>query len=297
MLFYDLHCSWTRSVCSDESMNVLNVLNKQRQLPTTVTTSSPIVDEVSLHRPPRPRGAPTVVRGPNNVKKLPHRLTNSLSSSERSNLCHWTEALGTKTTFVPYVHTLTMSKSPSLFATLKRILTNLFLISLIGILFLDSCPTVGPLEFLQEAQDKLDWFVDKTCLWQGQWDLFAPTVDKLNVRLSANIIYNDNTTQVWNSPDWNAMSPLTKKRMFRQAEYFDDVRLNSNSAAWAPLANYLQRKYHNPCKTITKIQLTRHWMFVKGPPKNLGLFEPIQITLPPLEKWRTYNFFDMRYEN
>jgi hypothetical protein len=187
-------------------------------------------------------------------------------------------------------------KNP-LFSTLKRIVTNLFLITLLSVLFLDSCPTVGPLEFLQDAQYKLDWFVDKTCLWQGQWELFAPTVDKLNVRLSADIIYNDGSFQTWHSPDWTKMSPLQKKRMFRQMEYYDDVRLDNNSPMWAPLATYLERKYrdHSPqARKIIKIQLTRHWQDVPSPPKSLKLWQRIHIKPP--RYWRKYNFFDMAFE-
>jgi len=50
-----------------------------------------------------------------------------------------------------------------LIPTVKCIATNLFLVSLLSVLFLDSCPTVGPLEFLQDVQYKLHWFLDKKC--------------------------------------------------------------------------------------------------------------------------------------
>ena len=85
----------------------------------------------------------------------------------------------------------------------------------------------------------VDPILDVTGLWQGSWALFAPTPDHVNVRIGATLEGANGHRVVWSQPDWNAMTPWTKMRMFRQMSYYDNIWRGENSAAWPALIEWL----------------------------------------------------------
>ena len=74
----------------------------------------------------------------------------------------------------------------------------------IAVIALDACPAF--FRTLDRAKSAIDPLVDVTGLWHGSWQLFAPDVDKVNSRVSAEILFSDGTTVRWNSPDWTKLA-------------------------------------------------------------------------------------------
>ncbi len=156
---------------------------------------------------------------------------------------------------------------------LKRRLTSLFLGAWLLLLFVDALPRTSL--FHQRLKNWVDPFLDVTGLWQGTWQLFAPEADKIDIRVTAEIRYADGSTRSWKSPDWRDLSRWQRFVNFREMEYYDAVRRNQNSPAWASLADYLARTVPAEGGSSikpTKVTLARHWSLV--PPLKDGLRRP-----------------------
>ena len=166
-----------------------------------------------------------------------------------------------------------ISSNHRLSGRLKQRLTSLFLGAWLFLILVDALPRTSLLH--QRLKDWVDPFLDVTGLWQGTWQLFAPSADKIDIRMSAEISYADGTTRSWHSPDWRDTSVWQKFVHFRAIEYFDTVRRNENSAAWESLADYLARTIPAAGGSSikpTKVKLARHWSLV--PPLEVGLHRP-----------------------
>lgn len=132
-----------------------------------------------------------------------------------------------------------------------------------GLIVLDASPRVG---LLAELAAVIDPVMDITGLWQGPWNLFAPDVDKLNVRVSAQIVFASGQQTAWRSPDWERMSVGDRFLAFRHQEYVDNIRLDDNAGAWVPLADYLSRTVVPPKSgPVLRVTLTRHWAEIPPP--------------------------------
>jgi hypothetical protein len=100
---------------------------------------------------------------------------------------------------------------------IQRQIVNLFLLVLLSAFVLDVIPTkeYQCFHFLSQIQKDLDWYLDVTGLWQGPYYLFAPTPKNQNTRISAQIVYPENSnleTRIvyWKSPKWQGMKPWQK---------------------------------------------------------------------------------------
>lgn len=166
-----------------------------------------------------------------------------------------------------------MPSVPKFPTKLKRRLISAFLGAWLFVLFVDALPRTSL--FHQRLKNWVDPFLDVAGLWQGSWQLFAPEVDKIDVRVTAEIAYADGSTRLWQSPDWRDVSSWQKFLNFRSMEYFDAVRNNDNSAAWESLADYLARTVPTAdgfSVAPTKVTLARTWSLV--PPIGQGLHRP-----------------------
>ena len=146
-------------------------------------------------------------------------------------------------------------------------IVNTFLVVLLGCVLIDAVPTVS--RGHKKLKQTIDPVLDVTGLWQESWRLFAPKVAKQNVRLSARIRYRDGLMTTWASPDWTQMTALERFLDFREMEYVDSIRLNSNKGAWPSLADYLARTLRHPTDPsvdVVEVVLTRHWETVPPPP-------------------------------
>jgi hypothetical protein len=84
--------------------------------------------------------------------------------------------------------------------------------------------------------------LNRTGLWQGKWDLFAPNMDHFNARMEAHITWEDGTKSVWNIPDWFEYSSWRKFVEFRRMEFFDTMHNAPHKMAWRDFASYLARQ-------------------------------------------------------
>jgi len=76
---------------------------------------------------------------------------------------------------------------------------------------------------------------------QGQWTLFAPDPDRVNMLLKAEITYRDGQRREWNGPNWRQVSPWEKWTGHRRREWFDHIAGQNAARAWEPWCRYLAR--------------------------------------------------------
>lgn len=152
----------------------------------------------------------------------------------------------------------------------KRFLTNTFIAGFLALILVDGLPTTSL--FHGRLKALVDPFLDKVGLWQQSWQLFAPTVEKTNARLSAVFTFEDGTQWEWHSPEWPERSLGEKFVGHREAEYFDAVRNDSNASAWPPLLRYLASGRDREPKHV---KLTRHWNVT--PPPQAGDRQPVMV--------------------
>ncbi len=154
----------------------------------------------------------------------------------------------------------------------KRLhLTRLFIVGFLALAFIDALPVTGGLH--QRAKTVIDPFLDRSGLWQDNWRLFAPDVDKVNVRVSAELVLDDGSTVRWRSPDWHLMPAWERFLKFRHMEYFDNIRSDANKDGWDGLASFLARTTQlPPGRSVREVTLTREWADV--PPPDPATFVP-----------------------
>lgn len=161
---------------------------------------------------------------------------------------------------------------------LKKISINCFLISWLLVLAIDSAPNTG--KWHQDLKDELDPYLDVTGLWMGGWQLFAPEPDKVNSYISAEVRFADDRATFIRSPQWRKLSVLERFLNFREAEYFDHIRLDSNAAAWPALCEHWGNTTEHPDGLdipAKAIIVKRHWVVIPKPnKKNL-----LQFPNPP----------------
>jgi len=76
-------------------------------------------------------------------------------------------------------------------------------------------------------------------LWQGSWDLFAPTPDHVNIRIGAHFNWIDGSQTTWLQPNWHEMSAWEKMRNFRVMAHYDGIWLLYNRLARGPFCDHL----------------------------------------------------------
>jgi hypothetical protein len=144
------------------------------------------------------------------------------------------------------------------------------LIVLGSLMLLDAVPQYTLLH--GKLRDWTDPVLDVTGLWQGSWELFAPTPDHVNVRIGAMMTWQSADNTYWLQPDWHRMTPLERSRHFRQMSYYDSLAKSADKTAWAEFCQHLaNEKTANADNTLTSITL----------------FEQRDVIAPPSQAWRT----------
>ena len=145
----------------------------------------------------------------------------------------------------------------------QRKLTNIFLLSYLGLTLIDCLPQLSNAH--RRLKLKIDPILDVTGLWQGEWPLFAPGVDRVNSRLSAEITLTDGKTLLWNSPEWQKLSWVDRFLQFRHAEYLDNLTARDNRAAQVEFLEYLARTLPDPQATVRSGRLVSNWATIQPP--------------------------------
>lgn len=159
----------------------------------------------------------------------------------------------------------------------NRYLFYLCLVVVGGMMLIEATPRYTRLHGV--AQDRVDPFLDFTGLWQGSWELFAPTPDHVNVKVLAIIDWNDGSETIWGQPDWHAMSPWQKMRAFREMSYYDSL--------WRPTHTTVDGKGFNPawvpfCEQLA-VQESEGSIRT---PEEVNLYVAKDVIPPPNRKWR-----------
>lgn len=151
----------------------------------------------------------------------------------------------------------------------NRLLFYGLLIPVGGLMLIDAVPRYTLLH--GRLKDLTDPVMDVTGLWQGTWELFAPSPDQVNTRISAKVVWNDRPATDWRQPNWSVMSPWQKVRHFRRMSWYDGLCRSSNSAAWKPFCEHLVRQLtdNNPDEL-----------------KALVLYQERDVIPPPDKQWR-----------
>jgi hypothetical protein len=168
-----------------------------------------------------------------------------------------------------------VTASPAPVAPPGRPALRIAIVAVAALLVIDATPTTCALhESLKEGVDPL---LDMTGLWQGSWQLFAPNVDKRNIRVEADVLFSDGTRTVWRSPDWPRLSGGQRFLLFRHQEYYDNIRLDRNKSAWATLAHHIARTVAPPAggyATVVRVALARTWSDIPAPGPDGALAPP-----------------------
>jgi hypothetical protein len=143
---------------------------------------------------------------------------------------------------------------------------NAFLVGFLAIVALDVSPaTVGT----QPIKDAINLPLLVTGLWQGPWRLYAPDVDKDNLQVKADLVFADQATTTWTSPDWAALSAVRKFRMARHMNYYNQILLLDREVQWDDLCAYLARTVPHPQgKPVAVVRVTLSLRGAKIPPPD-----------------------------
>ena len=126
----------------------------------------------------------------------------------------------------------------------RRPLANVFLVGFLLVIAIDAFRPVN--EAHQALKDELNLPLVLTGLWQGPWRLYAPDVEKHNLRLKADVVFADGATATWSSPDWPALSAAHKFARAREMNYFHAILLADHQLEWTDLCAYLARTVRHP---------------------------------------------------
>jgi hypothetical protein len=144
---------------------------------------------------------------------------------------------------------------------------NVFLAGFLVVLAIDAFHAVNGAH--QAAKDAINLPLVVTGLWQGPWRLYAPDVDKDNLRLKADLVFADQATATWTSPDWAQLSALQKFRLARHMNYYNAILLAGREPAWDALCAYLARTVPHPQgKPAAVVQITLSLRGAKIPPPS-----------------------------
>jgi hypothetical protein len=146
---------------------------------------------------------------------------------------------------------------------MKRTAAHVFICAFTFLIVVDALPSLGP--WHRRLKDRIDPLLDATGLWQEEWNLFAPSPTRRNAWLSARIECADGSTLTWESVRPASLTPPRKFLLFRETQYFEHIRNNSNAGAWGSLADFLARTECGGAARATSLYIFRHWWDVPPP--------------------------------
>ena len=140
---------------------------------------------------------------------------------------------------------------------------NVLIVCFVALGLIDATPITSAAH--ARLKDAVDPFLDKIGLWQGDWRLFAPDPRSINVTVSARFI-GDGTSLEWSSPDWRELSLPEKFFLVRHTKFYDGLRLDENSGAWAAFAEYRLRQLPPSVREgVVRLELIRSWKETPDP--------------------------------
>jgi hypothetical protein len=135
---------------------------------------------------------------------------------------------------------------------------NLFLAVFLVVLAIDVF--IPSSESDESLKDKVNTALVVTGLWQGPWRLYTPA-DRVNLRFKAEVVFADQTTATWTSPDWSQVSALRKFVLARHMNYFGYV-LRADEPAFKALCAYLAHTVPHPHGKVVPVERVK--LLVRG---------------------------------
>lgn len=150
---------------------------------------------------------------------------------------------------------------------MRRTISNTLIGALLFALVVDALPSLFPGHRRLDAM--LDDVLDVTGLWQGNWQLFAPDVDRINTYVEAVVVYADGSTWSWTTPDWRDRSWWETLHQSRHPKLADNLRRDEYSEVWPSLARHVLRQAPRP-EDAVRVDLYRWWWDVPPPGERSG---------------------------
>ncbi|MCG8422519.1 MAG: hypothetical protein MJE77_31780 [Proteobacteria bacterium] len=153
---------------------------------------------------------------------------------------------------------------------LGRTIANAFIAALLFLFAVDAIPSTCL--YHKWLKDRTDIIGDTLGTWQQEWRLFSPSPDKVNQRITAEVVFSDGRVATWSTPTWREMSFVMRFLKFRQLEYYDHVTQESHRAAWPYLADDIVKSVVDPASDAVPVSVTleRHWVDIAKPGAELG---------------------------
>ena len=177
---------------------------------------------------------------------------------------------------------LSTSKASSYQSIELLLVTNLFVAILIALLCIDALPIpsiermLGTESYVMMSHEVLYESIQPALcffgLWQHVWNLYGgPAMPEYREISFSAILYQDNgafgepdvETEVWESPRFDEMAWLERKRHGRQVIYWSNLDDRRESDAWysllSRLADSSSEKDGGQSRTVVKAELRAHW--------------------------------------
>lgn len=173
----------------------------------------------------------------------------------------------------------------------KHALVNSFIALFLFLVLADGLPMRTT--FTKRLKAGLDPFLDASGIWQDNWKLFAPNVDKINTYLDARVYYSDGSKWTWTSTDWQSIGRLRMFFYVRLVKLWDLMRRDDHRAAWPALVNWVltEAPDRGDAKPV-RVELYRHWWDAPHPKKAEEEWSKHSEIPPPRDEFpEEYRFY------
>ena len=108
--------------------------------------------------------------------------------------------------------------------------------------FVVACMLIDSLPQSPEAvQLAIQPLVQRIGIQQGPWNMFAPTPDRLNLRIKVEVTYRDGKKAEWESPYWRDRSLGERWVKHRHQEFSEMIITQEGAPALGPWMRHLAR--------------------------------------------------------
>ena len=123
------------------------------------------------------------------------------------------------------------------FRQLARLVLNALIAVFLSVVLVDTLPQAPAA--LHEA---IEPTLFRLGINQGPWGLFAPTPDRTNTRIRAEIVYRDGERREWQATDWSRASAWEKWVGHRHFEWQDHITKQKHTRVFEPWCRQMARE-------------------------------------------------------
>lgn len=151
-----------------------------------------------------------------------------------------------------------------------RLATRILAPLLILAILVDGAPRIGGIH--RWAAKKIHIPLAFIGVYQPTWRLFAPKPSDARIHITAEVLFDDGSVVLNESPDWNELSPWESFFLCRHIKYLYRLQKHVGSddtvnSLWEPYADYVASLYSRPDgPAVSKVSLTLYTRMI--PPPN-----------------------------